>query len=377
MSTFASRSLATLSQRLRAVPKALEAASLCAPREDACQSRVYVCSPRSLVLRLSRSLDISSAHDPSNPAVLDPGCIDECASGVLAISPCYLATLCFLAPSASSSNPDFVGSRPATTGAPHYVDAIVKEGLPLGAVSIVLLTRSPCAPPSSVVNDTDHWRTKHNHDLRLAVPQLGAHAGVERHEEAWLNLTVASIDRLRERCVLSPLCAVFAVCHAPLCAAAADAGSVPRGIPMATVALVSFSSTTKCSSTILRAARESHKSPTSAPRALPPLALRAPRFKRVKTAAIVAMKLADGRARVNPACRSKRLSELLPCIGPLDPNIMPDRRLMGVKLNKDGGRAETLLHFSRTTPLAAANKLSSVGGAAGPSLRALGYLPEH
>ena len=83
--------------------------------------------------------------------------------------------------------------------APHYVDTLLEEGLPLGAVSIVLLTRSPCAPPSSVVNDTDHWRTKHNHDLRLAVPGLHAHAGVGRHEEAWLNLTAASIERLRAR----------------------------------------------------------------------------------------------------------------------------------------------------------------------------------
>ena len=78
----------------------------------------------------------------------------------------------------------------------------------------------------------------------------------------------------------------------------------------------------------------------------------------------------------DPEGSAERLSELLPCIGPLDANVMPDRRLMGVKSAKTGGRAETLLHFSRTTPLAAANKLVSVDGAAGPSLRALGYLPQ-
>jgi hypothetical protein len=74
--------------------------------------------------------------------------------------------------------------------APHVAAWLhAHEGVPPSQISVVLLTRSPCAPPASVLNDTAGWRTKHNRDLRLAFPGLGADAGVERHEQAWLNLT--------------------------------------------------------------------------------------------------------------------------------------------------------------------------------------------
>ena len=82
--------------------------------------------------------------------------------------------------------------------APYYVDALTRgeDSVPLGAITIVLLTRSPCFPPASVLHDTAGWRTKHNHDLRAAFPSLGERAGVQAHEEAWLNLTTDAVDRL-------------------------------------------------------------------------------------------------------------------------------------------------------------------------------------
>lgn len=72
------------------------------------------------------------------------------------------------------------------------------------------------------------------------------------------------------------------------------------------------------------------------------------------------------------------LARQLPCIGPLDANVMADARLMGVREGRaapSAARQQTLQHFSRANPLAATNQLAFVDAAAEPALAALGYVP--
>ena len=79
---------------------------------------------------------------------------------------------------------------------------------------------------------------------------------------------------------------------------------------------------------------------------------------------------------LHPQGSAGRLSELIPCLGRLDPNVLPDRRLMSFHARKilDTGRRHTLLHYARANPLAAANRYTSIDATAAPALRAIGYL---
>ena len=58
--------------------------------------------------------------------------------------------------------------------------------------------------------------------------------------------------------------------------------------------------------------------------------------------------------------------------------MVADARLMGVREARaapNAARQQTLLHFSRVNPLAAANQFAFVDAAAEPALSTLGYMP--